>query len=759
MKRLIAAIALAVIVTAGCSSSVDNPPDVRPTDPTTGNLAPPATATLSPNRALFSPNQGILPYPHDAYFTPTAGVPTDGTLNVPSSAFFPATLRLPSGVTEPVVNALDGFSTQAPIKLRFSTPINLTTSAAGIKLIEVHVDPATKATIGFPVTSSPVRRVLVEGVDYMVETAPNIDAGGTLVQIVPLKPLLANNDPPGATRPRDIGYLVLVTNALRAANGAPIDADVDYANIKTAALANPPNGNCASITDARLNGLCNLARAHFGAAGAAGVSPATVVVSASFTTQSVDTVLRVISATVAASPVPVTSVLPVPAATTGAITGPAGPNLANLHFGTITLPYYLSPPVAPPAGTGTEPLNTWWRAANPPPAAAGLADPKSEFNLTRFNPFPAVRTPLTVPMLVGIPRAPAVKPAAGWPVVIYQHGITEDRGTLALIADAAAAAGFVIVGIDLPLHGIMPNDPLYALSPTNPAYAATLPASFRVPEPTFGVDYVNNTTTAPGPDGIPDASGQHFINLASLLTARDNLRQGAANLIALTRAVPSLDLDGNPATVDIDLNRIHFFGWSLGGIIGSAYAGTPGAAPIKSVSLFAAGCGIMETLRQSPGYSPILNNGLAAAGFPPGTSVYWEFVHAAQAMVESGDGCNYAANWAAKPTLMQMIQGTPGVATKPTDRAVPNSSTLRLANLLGLPTITATMTNPAGARALTRFTEGGHGTIALPASGTAQNPGPETLASYIESRTQLASFLGSGGLQITITTSAILAPQ
>ena len=298
MKRLIAATALAVIVTAGCSSSVDNPPDVGPTVPTTGNLAPPSTTTLSPNRVLFSPNQGILPYPHDAYFTPTPGVPTDGTLNLPSSAFFPATLRLPSGVTEPVVNALDGFSTQAPIKLRFSTQINLTTSAAGIRLIEVHIDPATKATVGFPTTSSPVRRVLVQGVDYIVETAPNIDADGTLVQIVPLRPLLANNDAPGATRPRDIGYLVLVTNALRATNGAAIDADADYATIKTAALAN----TCATITDARLNALCNLARAHFGAAGVAGVSPATIVVSSSFTTQSVDTVLRVITATVSGEP-------------------------------------------------------------------------------------------------------------------------------------------------------------------------------------------------------------------------------------------------------------------------------------------------------------------------------------------------------------------------------------------------------------------------------------------------------------------------
>jgi hypothetical protein len=301
----------------------------------------------------------------------------------------------------------------------------------------------------------------------------------------------------------------------------------------------------------------------------------------------------------------------------------------------------------------------------------------------------------------------------------------------------------------------MPSDPFYALSPTNPAgpFYPGIPAGYRVGEPTFNVDYVNNATTAPGPDGTPDSSGQHFINLASILTARDNLRQGAANLIALTRAVPFLDLDGDTVS-DIDPARVHFFGWSLGGIIGSAYMGTPIAVTnIKSVSLFAAGCGIMETLRQSPGYSPILNNGLAAAGFPPGTSIYWEFVHAAQATVESGDGCNYAANWVAKPTLMQMIQGTAGNATRPTDQAVPNSSTLRLANLLGLPTITATLTSGTGARGLTRFTEGGHGTIAIP------SPAPQTFSSYVEARTELAQFLGSGGAQITITNPAILAPQ
>jgi hypothetical protein len=752
MKRLSAAvvISIAALMAAGCSSSVDNPPDVGPTDPTMGNGAPPAAATQSPNRALFAPNQGILPYPHDAYFTPSPGVPTDGTLNVPSSAFFPATVRIPGGTTtEPVVNALDGFSTQAPIKLRFSTAIDLTSAAAGIRLVEVHVDPATKATLAFPPTANPVRRVLVQDVDYRVEIAPNIDAGGALVQLVPIIPLLPNNDAPGAMRPRDIGYLVLVTNALRAANGAAIDADTDYATIKSAALT----GNCAPITDARLNALCGLARAHFGAAQGAGVNPTTVVVSSSFTTQSVDTVLRVISGTVAASPAPVTTVLPVPVAETGDITGEDGPNLANLFMGTITLPYYSGVPVAPPAGTGTEPITSFWRAANPPPAAAGLQDPKNERNLTRFNPFPQVTTQLTVPMLIGVPKA--TMPPGGWPVVIYQHGITEDRGTLALIADATAQAGYVIVGIDLPLHGIMPNDPLYALSPTNPDNAA-LPAPFRVGEPTFNVDYINNTTLAAGADGAPDPSGQHFINLTSTLTSRDNIRQAVANLIALTRAVPALDLDGNPASDDIDEDRLHFLGWSLGGIVGSAFMGTPGAAPIKSVSLFAAGCGVMETLRQSPGYSPVLNNGLAAAGIPTGTSIYFEFVHAAQAAVESGDGCNYAANWISKPTLMQMIQGTSGDPTRPPDRAVPNSSTLRLANLLALPTITATVgPDPAGVRGLTRLTEGGHGTIALPASSS----GLETLNSYIEVRTEIASFLQSSNMQISVPIPAILAPE
>ena len=89
MKRLIAATALAVIVTAGCSSSVDNPPDVTPTDPTAGNGNPSggsAAPTPAATAALYQPAQGIFPFPNDLYFSGT----TDGTINIqPANGLIP----------------------------------------------------------------------------------------------------------------------------------------------------------------------------------------------------------------------------------------------------------------------------------------------------------------------------------------------------------------------------------------------------------------------------------------------------------------------------------------------------------------------------------------------------------------------------------------------------------------------------------------------------------------------------------------------
>ena len=58
------------------------------------------------------------------------------------------------------------------------------------------------------------------------------------------------------------------------------------------------------------------------------------------------------------------------------------------------------------------------------------------------NPFPVKTGDQTVPLLVTAPNANSgqAKPAAGWPVVIFGHGITRSRADALAMADAAASA-------------------------------------------------------------------------------------------------------------------------------------------------------------------------------------------------------------------------------------------------------------------------------------------------------------------------------
>ena len=116
MKRLSAAavVLVAALTAAGCSSSTGNPPDVTPTDPTAGNLNPggAGATTPAPTAALFQPAQGIFPFPNDLYFSGT----TDGTINIqPANGLIPNQVGL---------NALDGWSTTAPIRIRFGGALN-----------------------------------------------------------------------------------------------------------------------------------------------------------------------------------------------------------------------------------------------------------------------------------------------------------------------------------------------------------------------------------------------------------------------------------------------------------------------------------------------------------------------------------------------------------------------------------------------------------------------------------------------------------
>lgn len=676
-RSLLAALASSALLLAGCSggSGIDSD-DIGPTDTTSGSLPGGSTVPPSPGglHPLFQVAQGLLPYPTDLYFSGT----TDGTLNIqPANSLIPAQAAL---------NSIDGFGVNTPIRARFSGAVDAASlSAASVRVVRVNIDNATKATVG-------VAGVLVPGVDYTVGLATDTGVGNQIVEIRPLRPLVPST---GGT---NNGYLVLLTNGITDAAGAAAVPDTDYATIKGALAGGP---SCPGITNATLNGVCRLTGAHLQIAGAVGVNPANVILSFSFSTGSTRDSLAAVAAGVTARPIV--------AQATGLNTSqvnPALPGVADIYAGTLQIPYYLSK---------TAPLTGFWHG-NPSPVGGTTL-------LTRFNPVPVATETLSIPLLASVPNAASgrTRPVSGWPVVIFQHGITRSRTDMLGVADSFAAQGFVVVGIDLPLHGL--TDPM------SPLYQAAN-------ERTFNLDVLNNTTGAAGPDGVIDSSGASFINLTSPLTSRDNLREASADLLTLTLSLGNLDLDGDSAP-DIDATRIHFVGHSLGGIVGIPYLAM--STPVVDATLSAPGGLITQLLRDSA-FGPRINAALQAQGLVQGTTLYNQYFRDVQNVIEAGDPLNYmVAAAAARPILLQQVTG---------DTVVPNSATQRLVDVAALPRIGTPGPNPVS-RAWVNFIAGVHGTLIDPTA---------SLAATVEMQTQAVTFAATSGTIVAIGNPAVIQP-
>ncbi|TLY83508.1 MAG: hypothetical protein E6K41_01100 [Gammaproteobacteria bacterium] len=256
------------------------------------------------------------------------------------------------------------------------------------------------------------------------------------------------------------------------------------------------------------------------------MNPANVVLTFSFTTEATVDTLELMSAT--ADPTKQTIKVN-PTGISTHVVNPQLPGHADVYVGVLTIPYYLS---------AAAPLTASWQAPAFP------LDMTST-NVTRFNPLPAATVAhLMIPVLVTVPNANSayaqaggpIPPPGGWPVLIFQHGVTRSREDMFGVADSFADAGFVVAAIDLPLHGVTStSDPLYA-SAANPLYAGLgLPANQMSVERTFDLDLNTNlgSTVIPGspPDGVTDPSGSHAINLTSPLVTRDSLREGVIDLV------------------------------------------------------------------------------------------------------------------------------------------------------------------------------------------------------------------------------------
>jgi pimeloyl-ACP methyl ester carboxylesterase len=353
------------------------------------------------------------------------------------------------------------------------------------------------------------------------------------------------------------------------------------------------------------------------------------------------------------------------------------------------------------------------------------------------NPIPVETGRPNIPVLMTVPNANSgqVRPASGWPVVIFQHGITGNRTQMLALADTMASIGFAVIAIDMPLHGVT--------DVTNPFYVGNTPFGPIASERTFDIDFQDNETGAPGPDGNIDGSGAWFINLGSLLTSRDNLRQAQADLSTVALNIPSIDLTGD-GLGDLDGSNINFVGMSLG-----AMSGVPFLAVEPTVSngvLSVPGGGIANMLAGSDTFGPVIRAGLAAAGVEPFSPDYFQFLLVAQTVIDSADPINWGSTTVLNNSIL--LQQVNGDAVVPNAvQGAPLAGTEPLIRVMGLDSISSTTQDPMGIRGAVRMLQGDHGSLLSPAASQ---------AATVEMQGQAASMVASGGAAVVINNPAIV---
>jgi hypothetical protein len=273
----------------------------------------------------------------------------------------------------------------------------------------------------------------------------------------------------------------------------------------------------------------------------------------------------------------------------------------------------------------------------------------------------------------------AKMPSGGYPLVIFQHGLSGSRDDFLTIANPLCKQGWMVAAIDSITFGA------------------------RAPEASYQVDKTSDFSASPGakytgPDGFADAiMGTHngsfdlFGSLLDLGAVRDQLRQAALDTVQLVHVLRSgPDLSGlslGGAAPKIDASRVAYLGQSLGSIEGAV-----AAALEPNVNLWAlnvAGGGLIIELGAN---GPLVGLQVAeAAGlnfaFVQGTFDPSHLIDTLiQTAIEPGDPLDYASYIVLDP------QPAAGQPTKPRnvlqteviyDEWVPNESNEALARAGG----------------------------------------------------------------------------
>ncbi|MDX1459287.1 MAG: MECDP-synthase [Marinobacter sp.] len=365
----------------------------------------------------------------------------------------------------------------------------------------------------------------------------------------------------------------------------------------------------------------------------------------------------------------------------------------NVSEGAIELPYYLELPGAGGAGLVTG----MWRGSTDlesgmndtidalkgsNPTLSNFQFPRDSdgtFNVTQYMPFPQENARVVAPFAVFYPNPAAAPNCADGggtgitDVVVFQHGLTRDRSLATIPAinltaqTLASSLCVVTIAMDQPLHGLG-GATVGTVPGLTPAANYVDPADF--PDADFiGERHFNFSTPAGSfaPQEESDIrnvrSGSLGLNLASLTTTRDNLRQAVVDLMNLsaTAANGAFDIDGagtDYSATSLQGANFHFIGYSLGGMSGVPYAALAEDATLRaaygaiglsalypdfaSISLMNTGGHLSKLGENSAGFSPLIIGGLASAGVNQGSSSFETFLYAWQSAMDSTDPVNYA---------------------------------------------------------------------------------------------------------------------
>ncbi|WP_191600008.1 hypothetical protein [Marinomonas algicola] len=780
-KTVLATLIAASVTLTGCNEAeklVDGNDDISKT-------ANPTAATVESPIVRFNPAIGALSTPNDILLE-------DGTID-------PTTIgrlsRIPNQSSADVYSStaqLDGWGISTPFTIAIELPDQAKTlssldsdSVAQSNTVLLFECPTgTRFATGSCAANPSAIKQLVHGTDFTTS------ASTSGIVVTPLKALKSNTN-----------YFYLVTNQAKDNFGQAITRSSTFNTLSETPVESLGENAALGTLIQGLNST---------GAFLSQIDTASITYSATFTTQSVEPVAQAVMDKIVSDNGVLTNLVNTGLTARQILAANFGVSLADnsqaafvadntlVYQADLDLPYFLPYPGVSIPGLNTCPTGITlcgnWKNSAGQAVWKGGAEP--------VEPTQAVGQPNVVKVQITVPSAALIAtlnaqnpsaPITEIPIVQFVHGITAIKETVFPIAPSFASQGMITIAIDQPLHGSRS-----ANTDADTEYEVTATS------PNYGSQYQNGSAAV-------------FGNLASLLTARDNLRQAASDQLALKYAISKSDLStlSQATGLTVNASKTSLLGVSLGSIIGTMTQGMSeiyngsGSTPLTGSDnpfLYTAsamtvnGAQTAAIMGYSPDFGPMVKNTLtqtnsfaasiaSAVGYTPTEVIAFRdssdpvandtfnqivnlsyntfiaaFVNGAQTVVDGGDSIAWAAKTTATPTLVTQVVGN-GVNLS--DQTIPNelvsqgfplAGTKGVIDSLNLTKISGTTASATGQRVYTNFLVGKHTSIL---SNTASASEQSTLGltseaaarATSEMQSQVISFLKSEGRLVQSATS------